>query len=162
MFYLKRKEDIMSYLEEFDKNKTKVLKYIIYKRRTENEVRTKFKNDIEENMLEDIIEYLKEAKYIDDDEYIERTINNFKILKALSLKELQYKLIAKGLSRNLLEDYFSENREELTQYEINSAIKIIQKKQKEQEEQEIKTYLLKKGYKSENINKAFDSIEEID
>ena len=94
-------------------------------------------------MLEDIIEYLKEAKYIDDDEYIERTINNFKILKALSLKELQYKLIAKG-------------------YEINSAIKIIQKKQKEQEEQEIKTYLLKKGYKSENINKAFDSIEEID
>lgn len=162
MFYLKRKEDIMSYLEEFDKNKTKVLKYIIYKRRTENEVRTKFKNDIEENMLEDIIEYLKEAKYIDDNEYIERTINNFKILKALSLKELQYKLIAKGLSRNLLEDYFSENREELTQYEINSAIKIIQKKQKEQEEQEIKTYLLKKGYKSENINKAFDSIEEID
>lgn len=152
----------MSYLEEFDKNKTKVLKYIIYKRRTENEVRTKFKNDIEENMLEDIIEYLKEAKYIDDNEYIERTINKFKILKALSLKELQYKLIAKGLSRNLLEDYFSENREELTQYEINSAIKIIQKKQKEQEEQEIKTYLLKKGYKSENINKAFDSIEEID
>ena len=152
----------MSYLEEFDKNKTKVLKYIIYKRRTENEVRTKFKNDIEENMLEDIIEYLKEAKYIDDNEYIERTINNFKILKALSLKELQYKLIAKRLSRNLLEDYFSENREELTQYEINSAIKIIQKKQKEQEEQEIKTYLLKKGYKSENINKAFDSIEEID
>ena len=113
-------------------------------------------------MLEDIIEYLKEAKYIDDNEYIERTINNFKILKALSLKELQYKLIAKGLSRNLLEDYFSENREELKQYEINSAIKIIQKKQKEQEEQEIKTYLLKKGYKSENINKAFDSIEEID
>ena len=99
----------MSYLEEFDKNKTKVLKYIIYKRRTENEVRTKFKNDIEENMLEDIIEYLKEAKYIDDDEYIERTINNFKILKALSLKELQYKLIAKGLSRNLLEDYFSSD-----------------------------------------------------
>ena len=49
-------------LEEFDKAKTKILRYILYKKRTENEVRTKFKNDIDEEMLEDAIEYLKEAK----------------------------------------------------------------------------------------------------
>ena len=30
---------------------------IVFKRRTEQEVRTKFSNTIEENMLEDIIEY---------------------------------------------------------------------------------------------------------
>ena len=54
--------------EEFDKQKTKVLKYILYKKRTENEIRTKFITSIEENLLEDIIEYLKEAKYIDDKE----------------------------------------------------------------------------------------------
>ena len=53
-------------VEEFDKGKTKVLKYILYKRRTENEVRTKFQNVIDEQMLEDIIEYLKQAKYIDE------------------------------------------------------------------------------------------------
>ena len=79
-------------VEEFDKGKTKVLRYILYKKRTEQEVRTKFKKDIEENMLEDIIEYLKEAGYINDKEYIEKTVNNFMVLKNMSIKEIKYKL----------------------------------------------------------------------
>ena len=76
-------------IEEFDKEKTKVLKYILYKKRTEQEIRKKFANIIDENMLEDIIEYLKEAKYIDDNEFIEKTINNFIALKNLSIKEIE-------------------------------------------------------------------------
>ncbi len=143
--------------EEFDRAKTKILKYILYKRRTENEVRTKFKNDIEEEILEDAIEYLKEAKYIDDEDYIDRIINNFKILKKMSIMELKYKLQAKGLNKDLIEDYIYQNKEELTDYEINSAEKIILKK--EVEKQEIITYLMKKGYKRDNINKAFERIE---
>jgi len=46
-------------VEEFDRNKTKVMEYILYKKRTEYEVRKKFCHTIEENMLEDIIEYIK-------------------------------------------------------------------------------------------------------
>ena len=45
--------------EEFDKEKTKVLKYILYKKRSEYEIRNKFSKSIEENLLDDIIEYLK-------------------------------------------------------------------------------------------------------
>ena len=58
-------------IEEYDKEKTKVLKYIIYKKRSEQEIRNKFAKTIDENMLEDIIEYLKEANYINDKEFIE-------------------------------------------------------------------------------------------
>ncbi len=144
-------------LEEFDKAKTKILRYILYKKRTENEVRTKFKNDIDEEMLEDAIEYLKEAKYIDDEDYIEKTINNFKILKKMSIMELKYKLQAKGLNKDLIEDYIYQNRDELIEYEINSAEKIILRK--DQEKPEIISYLMKKGYKRDNINKAFERIE---
>lgn len=144
-------------LEEFDKAKTKILRYILYKKRTENEVRTKFKNDIDEEMLEDAIEYLKESKYIDDEDYIEKTINNFKILKKMSIMELKYKLQAKGLNKDLIEDYIYQNKDELIEYEINSAEKIILRK--EQEKPEIVSYLMKKGYKRDNINKAFERIE---
>ena len=35
-------------IDEFDKAKTKILKYIVYKRRTEYEVRQKFKNEFDE------------------------------------------------------------------------------------------------------------------
>ena len=143
-------------IEEFDKEKTKVLKYILYKKRTEQEVRNKFSTTIDENMLEDIIEYLKEAKYINDKEFIEKTINNFMLLKNLSIKEMQYKLIAKGLSKNDVEDYIYENKEELEQYEIKSAENILYKKSISMEQEEIKQYLLKKGYKLENINRAIE------
>ncbi len=143
-------------IEEFDKEKTKVLKYIIYKKRTEQEIRKKFNNSIDENILEDIIAYLKEAQYINDNEYIEKTIHNFTILKNLSIKELQHKLLAKGLNRNDIEDYFYENREELEEYEIKSANNILSKKLMSMEPQEIKQYLVKKGYKMENIQKAME------
>ena len=92
-------------LEEFDKEKTKVLKYVLYKKRSENEIRRKFENNIEPNLLEDIIEYLKEAKYIDDKEYIRKTINNFIALKNLSIREIEYKLYSKGVKKEDREDY---------------------------------------------------------
>lgn len=139
-------------LEEFDKQKTKVLKYILYKKRTENEVRTKFSKDIDEEMLEDIIDYLKEAGYINDYEYIEKTVNQYIILKNLSIKEITYKLYSKGINKRLVEKYLEENYEELNNYERKSAQNIINKKKMTMmEEQEIKMYLLRKGYKSDNI-----------
>lgn len=138
-------------LEEFDKQKTKILKYILYKKRTENEIRTKFAGTMEDNLLEDIIEYLKEAKYINDKEFIEKTVNNFMILKNLSIKEIKYKLLAKGISKKIIEDYIYENKDELEEYEKKSATNIINKKQNTMELDEIKQYLLKKGYKSDNI-----------
>ena len=143
-------------LEEFDKEKTRILKYILYKKRSESEVRTKFSGSIDENLLEDIIEYLKQAKYIDDKEYIRKTVNNFIALKNLSIKELKYKLLAKGLNKNDIEDYIYENKEELEEYEIKSISNIIYKKSTSMEQDEIRQYLLKKGYKSENINKAIE------
>ncbi len=145
-------------IEEFDKQKTKVLKYILYKKRSENEVRTKFSQTMDEKLLEDIIEYLKQAKYIDDREYIRKTINNFVALKNLSIKEIRYKLLSKGLNKNDIEDYIYENKEELEKYEIKSILNIIYKKSATIEQEEIKQYLLKKGYKLENINKAIEQI----
>ena len=146
--------------EEFDKEKTKVLKYILYKKRSEYEIRNKFSKSIEENLLDDIIEYLKEAKYIDDGQYKEKTINNFIILKNLSIKEIQYKLISKGLNKNLIEDYIYNENEELNNYEIKSAKNIIYKKSNTMELEDIKVYLIKKGYKIENINSAIEQYKD--
>ena len=143
-------------VEEFDKGKTKVLRYILYKKRTEQEVRTKFQKDIEENMLDDIIEYLKEAGYINDKEYIEKTVNNFMVLKNMSIKEIKYKLMSKGLNKNDIEDYMYENKEELEEYEMKSARNIIYKKSATMEQEEIVQFLLKKGYKKDNINNAME------
>ena len=133
--------------EEFDKEKTKVLKYILYKKRSEAEIRKKFSGIMDENLLEDIIEYLKEAGYINDKEFIEKTVNNIIALKNLSIKEIKYKLMSKGLDKNDIEDYISDNREKLEEYEKKSAENITNKKSSSMEPEEIKQYLLKKGFK---------------
>ena len=146
-------------LEELDNAKTKILKYVLYKKRTENEVREKFA-DVEENMLEDIIEFLKEEKYIDDKDYIRRCVEEFKKLNSLSIKEVSYKLSQKGINKNLLDEYIYSNREELLQYEIDSAKRIIIKKSKSTDDiEEIKNFLYRKGYISETINIALEELK---
>ena len=147
-------------IEEYDREKTKVLKYVIYKKRTEREIRTKFKSIVEENMLEDILEELKENGYISDENYIERAVNEFIALKNLSIKEIKYKLMSKGISSNLVEDYVQKHEEELNEYEQKSADNIVLKKSVNMEETEIKQYLIKKGYTEEHIKNAIEKIEE--
>ena len=145
-------------LEKKDKLKTKVLKYIMYKKRTEQEVRKKF-SDIEDyDLLDEVIDDLKENGYINDDSYIERAIAEFINLKNLSLKELKYKLMSKGLDKDLIDDYFYNNTDKLEEYEINSGKKIINKKSNGMEEQEVIQFLLKKGYKMDSIKEAISTL----
>lgn len=145
-------------LEEFDKLKTKVLKYIMYKKRTEQEIKRKFSNLDNQDMLDDVIENLKEIGYINDESYIERAVAEFMNLNNLSIKELKYKLMSKGIKTNDMENYFDSHIEELENYEINSAKNIILKKQNSMEEQQLIQYLLKKGYKMESVKEAINYI----
>ena len=137
-------------LEQFDNLKTKVLKYVLYKKRTEKEIRQKFAENAG-NLLDNVIEYLHEENYINDEVYLERSINEIKNLKNLSLKEIKYKLLAKGVSSNLIDDYIYNNKEEMLEYELNSARNILLKKNNIMEQEDIINYLRKKGYMEETI-----------
>ena len=137
-------------IEEFDKLKTQVLKYVLYKKRSEAEVREKFSKNTG-NMLDNVIEYLKENEYIDDTVYIEKAVNEFMRLKNISIKEVQYKLLSKGISKDNIDNYIYNNREELLEYELNSAKQIMIKKENILEKDKIIDYLRKKGYMQETI-----------
>lgn len=162
------KEEIQAYINnivqrdkkqivEFDNLKTKVLKYIVYKKRTEKEVRQKFSSSsVDPNLLEDVIENLKENGYIDDDSYIQRAVNEFLAINTLSLKEIRNKLYAKGLESDIIDAYFSNHEEQLEEYEIACAKKIAIKKQTQMERKDIENFLYRKGYMKESIQEAFE------
>ena len=133
----------MENIEEFDKLKTQVLKYVLYKKRSEAEVRQKFLKNTG-NMLDNVIEYLKENGYIDDNQYIQKSVAEFIRLKNMSIKEVQYKLLSKGINKDLIDDYIYNNKEDLLEYEINSAKKIFLKKQNTLEKEGILDKLRKK------------------
>ena len=118
----------MEELEEFDKLKTKVLKYVLYKKRSEAEVRRKFA-DANDEMLDEVIQNLSENGYINDNSYIEKAVQEFMRLKNMSIKEIEYKLLSKGINKDKIENYIFENREALLEYEQKSAKHIFIKKQ---------------------------------
>lgn len=140
----------MDETEEFDKLKTQVLKYVLYKKRSEAEVRQKFSKNAGK-MLDNVIQYLQENNYINDDQYIEKSVKEFQRLKNMSIQEIKYKLLTKGLDKDKIDNYIYANKEELLEYEINSAKNIFIKKELIMEEENIKIYLKKKGYLSETI-----------
>lgn len=162
------KEEIQAYINnivqrdkkqivEFDELKTKVLKYIVYKKRTEKEVRQKFSSSsVDQNLLEDVIESLKENGYINDDSYIQRAMNEFLAINTLSLKEIRNKLYAKGLESDIIDTYFLNHEDQLEEYEIACAKKIAIKKQNQMERQDIENFLYRKGYSKESIQEAFE------
>ena len=80
-------------LENLDKLKTKVLKYVLYKKRSEAEVRRKFA-DANDEMLDEVIQNLSENGYINDNSYIEKAVQEFMRLKNMSIKEIEYKLLS--------------------------------------------------------------------
>lgn len=143
-------------VEEFDKQKSKVMNYIMYKKRTEQEVKNKFKSTIQSELLCDIIEYVKEAGYLDDSDYIKRAVSEYMTLKNLSIKEITYKLYAKGVDKDKLDDYIYANKDELEDYEKKSASVIYNKKSSSLTEDEIKIYLMKKGYKQDIVKEVVE------
>ena len=146
-------------IEEFDKLKTKILKYIMYKKRTEKEIIQKFSSSADKNMLEDVIEHLTEIGYIDDENYIERAVNEFMAINTLSIREMQNKLYAKGISSGIIDTYFDKHEDEIKEYELKCAQKIILKKQTQMEKEEIEQFLYRKGYSSETTREAFETME---
>ena len=143
-------------IEEYDLNKTKVLKYVLYKKRTKYEIKQKFIKQINSDLLEKIIEELEKNDYINDKNYIARSVDEYIALKTMSIKEIKYKIIQKGIESSLIDEYIQKNGDSLMEYEQNSIRKIIEKKQNTLEKNEIIMFLKKKGYKDENIRGAFE------
>lgn len=140
----------------------KLMKYVLYKKRTEAEVKNKCRLlKYEDDYIEEAIEYLKEAGYIDDTNYIEKYINNIKKLKHMSINEIRIDLMRRGVNQDIIDNATSD--ESLGEFELESANYLVNKKLKAGEDVEkVKKYLLNKGYAYSNISKAIDNYQKLD
>jgi len=135
----------------------KLMRYVLYKKRTVNEVRNKCKLlKYEENYIEDAIAYLEEAGYINDKIYVEKYISTIQKLKHMSINEIRMDLMRRGIDDNLIDTAIYN--EEIQEFEFASAEYLVQKKMKAGEEiEKVKKFLLNKGYSYSNVSKAIDN-----
>ena len=150
--------------ERFDKYKTRIFKFVLYKPRTEKEVYYKFKNfENSELYLEKVIDILKELKYIDDKRYTEMYIEDSLNIKKLSRFELKNKLREKGVNTQYIYDVFQKFEDELRSKEIENVINILKKKDyiysEDDKKKKIENYLYRKGYTHESISLGKEEVK---
>lgn len=140
----------------------KLMKYVIFKKRTEKEVRQKCqKLQYTDEYIDEVIEYLSENNYINDKVYVEKYIQNVMRLKTSSIFEMKIDLLRRGVDEDYIENYINKNSEELESFEKESAIKLARKKISNAEIEKVKKYLMSKGYKYESISLAIDNLNEM-
>lgn len=140
---------------------SKLMKYVLFKKRTEHEVREKCKKlDYTQEYTDEIIDYLKEAEYINDELYVKKYISNLIKLKKASVAEVKLDFMKRGIDFDMI-DY--DLLEELYEHEKESAVYLANKKYKAGDEiDKIKRYLGGKGYSYSNISNAIDNLQILD
>jgi regulatory protein len=136
----------------------KIMNYILYQMRTEAEVRRKCEFlKYDESTIDQIIDYVKEAGYINDAKYAKKYVENAIKLKHQSASELKISLLKKGIDEYLADEVTSTS--EVYDFEYDSCIYNAKKKYDATGNiLKVKKFLLSKGYRYEIINDIIDDI----
>jgi len=144
--------------------KTKTLKYIERALKSEFQVREFLqKKEYEDNVIDRVIEFLKEYKFIDDEYYAKAFVTqNIRIEGKGNIK---YKLIKKGISEDIINSTLSEISSE---DEEAVALKLAEKKLKvlcknegniNKIKSKLNTFLISKGYNFDTIKSVVNKLE---
>ncbi len=136
----------------------KIMNYVLYKMRTKNEVRQKCKNlKLEDDYIDEIIEYLEEAGYINDSNYAKKYVENVMRLKNESANGIKIDLLRKGIDEDIIDNFIYTD--EVAEFEEKSATILAEKKYRScMDIIKLKKYLLSKGFTYESISKAIDNL----
>lgn len=138
--------------------------YLSYKKRTEKEIRDYLKkNDIAEEVIQQVIHYCYDNRYIDHDDYAKSLMNTMVNTTDKGPDIYRQKLFEKGIERPLIDHYYALYTEEMTAERMQ---KLIQKQLKRHQgrtsshlagQKTIQT-LVQKGY---NLNNIMPYMEEM-
>jgi len=131
---------------EFEVAKEKAVRFIGISKKTCYEVQSKLKRlNVSDTTIKQVIEYLKQLGYIDDIEYVKAFIRQCVKMEKYSVYEIKQKLLFKGISRELLEEYVDEMYS--TDYERIVVDKLLNSKLSSVDEEKQKNYIYRRGFK---------------
>lgn len=130
--------------------------------KTENEIKKKLKEkQHSEKAINQALEYLRGIGYINDESYTESFIKNMMDTSGTSSRSLYYKLISKGVDKEVIQDKLEEA--EINDYA--SALKAAQKKaaglkgDKWEKASKLLNFLYRKGFGMEVCRKVLSELD---
>ena len=135
----------------FEQAKERAVKYLVLALRTEKEVKDKLRKlNVEEDIIDEVCEYLKGLGYINDVYYTEAYLRQCESIPKYSKYEIRMKLIQKGVDKDLVSEKIANNLN--PNYEAKIVDKLMNGKLKNMEPLKQKAYLYRRGFKlSDNI-----------
>ena len=135
----------------FEVAKEKALRYLVTAKKTEYEVRNKLKkSNFEESIIDNVISYLKDLDYINDNDYIDAYIRQCMRLQNYSIYEIKNKLLQKGIKKDIIDKKLEVLRQ--SNYEQELVNKLVNSKRKNMEEIKQKQYLYRRGFSNINLD----------
>lgn len=104
---------------------------------------------------EQVLERLKEKKYIDDEKFTRFWVENRNQRKGISMKKIKSELFSKGVSNDIIEKILSESNRS----DREEILKIIEKKsRKYSDRNKFVGYLARQGFSYDDINKVLEDV----
>jgi regulatory protein len=160
-------------MDDFEKFYKASINFLSFRPRSEKEMReyllrhkTKDVRDkIDEKIIERIIESLKKSKFIDDEEFARRFVEQRTKIKPKANRIIKYELKQKGISRELIDQLF-EDKEESETADFAKALELTERKMRTIHDQSNKfkvkeklgRYLASKGFDWDTIKDVIDQI----
>ena len=130
----------------FEQAKERAVKYLVLALRTEKEVKDKLRKlNVEEDIIDEVCEYLKGLGYINDVYYTEAYLRQCESIPKYSKYEIKMKLIQKGIDKDLATEKIANNLNQ--NYEVKIVDKLMNGKLKNMEPLKQKAYLYRRGFK---------------
>ncbi len=137
---------------EFEEAKERAVRYLVLALRTQREVENKLRKlKVNDEIIFQVVEYLKDIGYIDDLKYVDAYLRQCISIPKYSVYEIKMKLLQKGIDKELLQKKLSKFNSK--NYEKKLVEKLLNGKLKNMEPIKQKAYLYRRGF---NISDNFE------
>lgn len=148
--------------EEQNKVINHALKFLSYRQRSEKEIYDRLrKNEYDENMINNAIEYCKDQGYINDKDFAETFIRDKININRLGSQRIKYELMGKGISRDIIDKVLVPDYDE----ELDMAMELAEKKMYSYRNDDrnaiyrkLGGYLQRRGYSFDIVRKVLDQV----
>lgn len=146
---------------DFSKAKEKALNYLEYRIHSEKELSQKLKRAgaLDED-IEKIIEFLKEYKLLDDEDFATRFARDLKVLKKYGKNRIKQELYLKGINKDIIDNVLSD----LEDTDMDTLYDMIKKHLKgnfdKKNTDRVIRYFITRGYSIDEIKTCIRKSEE--
>lgn len=134
---------------DFEEAKEKAVKYLVLTLRTEEEVKSKLRKlNVDDDVIDEVIQYLNSIGYIDDSKYVDAYLKQCVSMPKYSIYEIRMKLIQKGVNKDIVAKKIEEW--DKSDYEKILVEKLLNGKLKNMESIKQKAYLYRRGFNISN------------